>query len=259
MRKRWTLYPCTAIALLMILLGCEDRPADDLDVCLASLEAFEKAQDHTAVVDKATTCLCIPGIDSSWVIEMRSFAHFRQGDFAAALKDDFRITQLSNARCSKKTAAWEEIGYLLEEKFKNHPMALWAYDQGIQCGNDCDSPYHANFNRIHKGQLLSKLKRYPEAVDAFESILATGDTAKIWLAKVNLMHIHLQSGSPSKCIALGYDVSRIQPLGEFQNYWMASAFDHLGQRDSACHYYHRAAEMGHPKSIDLAAQCPGRK
>lgn len=254
--KAWIFTP---MALLLILLGCEDRPAGDPEACLNQMIALEKAQDYAAVVEKATACLCIPGIDSSWVLEMRSFAFFRQGDFIASLKDDFRITQLAHARCNRKTASWEGIGNSLEVNFQNYPMALWAYDQGIQTGLDCNSPYLANFNRIHKGRLFSKMKRYPEAVDAFEAILTTGDTAKAWLSKVNLMHIHLQSGDPSKCIALGYEVNRMESWDDFQSFWMASAFDSLGQRDSACLYYRRAAALGHPKALEPAERCPARR
>lgn len=256
MNTNLAMNPFPLLALLLILLGCEDRPAGDPEACLNQMIALEKAQDYAAVIEKATDCLCIPGIDSSWVLEMRGFAAFRQGDFVAALQDDFRITQLAHARCIRKTSAWEGIGGSLEVNFQNYPMALWAYEQGIQAGLDCQSPYLANFNRIHKGQLFSKMKRYPEAVDAFEAILATGDTAKAWLSKVNLMHIHLDAGNPKNCIALGYEVNRVEPWNDAQSFWMASAFDSLGQRDSACLYYHRAAALGHSEAATAAANCP---
>lgn len=126
MKTSFSLYPFVLIGLLLTVLGCEDRPAGDPEACLNQMIALEKAQDYAAVVEKATDCLCIPGIDSSWVLKTRGFAAFRQGDFVAALQDDFRITQLVHARCIRKTSAWEGIGYLLEAKFKNYPMALWA-------------------------------------------------------------------------------------------------------------------------------------
>ena len=245
----------TLMLLLLCVFGC-DKPSADPSVYLAQLGTLEAIQDDDLVIQKATECLCIPGIDSTQALEIRSFAFFRQGNYEASLKDDFRITQMAHARCRSKGTAWEEIGYKFQHKFGNYLMALWAYERGIQCGLDCNSPYQANFNRIHIGQLYSKMNRYPEAVDAFESILATGDTAKAWLAKVNLMHIHLKAGNPSKCIALGYEVNRMQPWDDFQSFWMASAFDSLGQRDSACLYYRRAAALGHPKAATIAAQCP---
>ncbi len=248
------------ILVAFLVFGC--RKANDAlppSVCKKQLDSLVSTQNHGAVIQKASECLCIPGIDSADVLAHRAYAFFRKGQIDELIKDEYRITQVHGASCSEKNTSWEGIGYFLEAKFDEVPGALLAYQRGVESSEACNRPDLANLNRLHRAQLFSKIKRFAEAIHEYESVLATGDTSIKWIALGNLMHVHLEANAYLNCIRTGREVQAVEPFDKFQNYWMASAFDHLGQHDSAFHYYHRAAEMGHPKSIDLAAQCPAQK
>lgn len=40
------------IGLLVILLGCEDRPAGDPEACLNQMDSLVRTQDHAAAIGK---------------------------------------------------------------------------------------------------------------------------------------------------------------------------------------------------------------
>lgn len=103
--------------------------------------------------------------------------------------------------------------------------------------------------------LYTDMGQYADAQKEYDLILASGDTSMTQTALNNRMSLHHRSHDHRSCVQAGRALQAIGPLEDFQSFWMASAFDSLGQRDSACLYYHRAAALGHSEAKVLLAQC----